>query len=403
MGILIEDCDWPEARRRAGSFVRPLAPLPATAEAAVGSVLAEPLCAVADMPAYDIALFDGWAVAGPGPWRIRKASRRDMLAGLSYHEASNHQLLRDGQATPVTAGEPLGSGVTGVVSSARCRVDGELLKLGETSRSTSNYLPPGSGIRPRGADAGAGAVLLPGGDRVSPAVAALTAAAGNDEISIIPMPSVAVIRVGDELLDRGVARSGLARDAVSPALPGWIAGLRARCQPARWVTDGDAELIDEIDDVISDIVITSGPSSGAAVRRVLQGMRADVLVDGVACRPGSSMLLAQLQDGRPIVHCGGTPADALAALVTLIGPIISALTSQPDDMTRARLAESIPGERHTTGLVPVQPTGELGPSVSRVRPGGPGGLFALSRATALAVIPPGGIRANEAVAVLPLP
>ena len=113
-------------------------------EEAVGSVLAHPLVALADIPAYDTALHDGWAIAGPGPWRIRDARKRDIFAGLEYHEATTHQLLLDGQASPVTHGEALGSGVTGVISANRCTVDGELLKLvtsGRTPAATSNQEP----------------------------------------------------------------------------------------------------------------------------------------------------------------------------------------------------------------------------------------------------------------------
>ncbi len=396
-------CGWSQARRLAGSVARPLESLLATPDDAVGSVLAQPMIALADMPAYDTALADGWAVAGPGPWSIRPPRRRDMLAGLDYHDASNNTKLHDGQAAPVAAGEALGAGVTGVVANARCRVEGKILKLGETPRNLSNYIQPGAGIRPRGADAGFGSVLLPAREPVTPAVAALAAAAGHDSILIVPMPSVALIRVGDQLLDRGIPRSGLARDAVAPALPGWIGGLRGRCQPARWVTGGDAELIDEIDDVMSDIVVTAGPSSGSAVRRVLHGMRADVIVDGVECQPGESMLLAQLQDGRPLLHCGGAPADAVTALVTLLAPIIAGMTEQPDPATRARFDDAVPGDRRRTQLVAVRPTRDRGHGYSRITPGGPGGLLALSQATALAVIPPLGVRPNETVTILPMP
>lgn len=402
----MQPCDWAEARSRAASFRRRLEPVLATPEEAVGGVLAEPLIARTDMPAYDVATTDGWAVSGPGPWRVRRPTRRDMLAGMEYHESSEHVLLRDGQAAPASAGEPLGQGVTGVVAGNRCRVEGELLKLvgpGGVGTSGSSYIEPGSGVRARGSDAGLGSELLPAGERVSPAVAALAASAGHDAVSMIPMPSVALIRIGTEVLDRGVPRAGLARDAVSPALPGWIAGLRGRAQPARWVTTGDAELIEEIDDVIADVVVTTGLSSDAALRRVLQGMHADVLVDGVRCRPGRLMLLAQLQDGRPLIHCGGSPADAISTLVTLLSPIIAALTGLPDPANHERMNEPLPGDRRLTSLLPVTTTGARTAGVSLVRPGGPGGLFALSRATGLAVIPPGGARLNESVTVLPLP
>lgn len=398
----VEPCGWEEARDRAAQFRRQLEPIFASPEEAVGSVLAAPLRARADIPAYDTALTDGWAISGPGPWRIREARKRDIFAGLDYHEATTHHLLLDGQAAPVTAGEALGPGVTGVIAGNRCVVEGDLLKQA-ASRSARSSIEPGTGVRPRGSDAGVGSVLLDAGERVTPAGAALSATAGNDEIEIFPMPSIGLIRIGEAILDRGIPRSGLRRDAVSPALPGWIAGLHGRSQPARWVTTGDAELIDVIDDIISDVVITAGPESGAAVRRVMGGMRADILVDGVNCQPGGTMLLAQLQDGRPLIHCGDVPSDAIATLLTLLSPIIAALTGITDPAGRSRMNSTVFGDRKKTMLLPVEHVGDRGQAVEIVRPGGPGGLFALARATAMAVIPPGGARVNEPVTVLPMP
>lgn len=398
----LPDCDWFAARARAGEFVRELTPVEASLEESVGAVLAAPLTALSDMPAYDTSLFDGWAIAGPGPWRIRTANRKDLFAGLEYHESTTSRQLLDGQATPVTYGEALGQGVTGIVPNSRGRLDGDLLKLIDTPVSNQS-IDPGSGVRPRASDASIGSVLLEAGERVTPAVAALAATAGHDVLRIFPMPAVALIRIGAEFLDRGVSRSGMTRDAVSPALPGWIAGFSARCQPPRWVTGSDAELIETIDDVISDIVITSGPASGAAIRRVLAGMRADILVDGVACNPGSSMLMAQLQDGRPLIHCGDIPADAIASLLTLLSPILANLTGMPDPARRSRMSVTVFGDRRRTTLIPVRPVGDRGQEVDLVRPGGPGGLFALARASAMAIIPPGGVRTNETVTILPMP
>ena len=41
-------------------------------------------------------------------------------------------------------------------------------------------------------------------------------------------------------------------------------------------------------------------------------------------------MLAQLQDGRPLIHCGDVPADAIAARFTLLSPIVAALTGITD-------------------------------------------------------------------------
>ena len=65
---------WPEARRRAGS-VPPLPARRVPLPQACGRVLAEDIAALADLPATDNAAMDGWAVAGPPPWRGPRARR----------------------------------------------------------------------------------------------------------------------------------------------------------------------------------------------------------------------------------------------------------------------------------------------------------------------------------------
>ncbi|MFD1721656.1 molybdopterin molybdenumtransferase MoeA, partial [Amnibacterium endophyticum] len=60
---------WDAAR----AIAREQHPLPVVEvplAAAVGAVLAEDATAVAPVPHYDSAAMDGWAVAGPPPWRV---------------------------------------------------------------------------------------------------------------------------------------------------------------------------------------------------------------------------------------------------------------------------------------------------------------------------------------------
>lgn len=399
---------WEEAQGIARHAIDELPTATASVNDCVRSVLTQPLTALADMPAYDTALVDGWAVSGPGPWTIKPADRMDLFAGREFHEPGARVMLRDGQATQVHKGHPLGEGVTGVVAANRCHREGDLLKLSSTDRSAQgnrfrDEIAPGTGMRPRGIDARANQVLLPAGHLINPAVAALAAAAGHDQLEVIPPPRVALIRVGDAALASGIPRSGLARDTVFPALPGWVQGLNAQTYPARWVNDGDLSLMDEIEDLLCDIVITSGPSTGAAIRRILYGLDAEVLVDGVAVNPGDTMLLARLPDGRPLIHCGGSAQDALATLLTLLAPMITTATGQADHAIKMRLDDATIGDRYRTTLVPVARSKTSGNGVGLITQGGPGGLLALSDAMGLAVIPPEGVRAFGTVTVLPLP
>lgn len=401
----MDPISWDRARDLATECVQPLPTVVAPLiEAAAGAVLAEPLRAITDLPAFDVAATDGWALAGPGPWQVRGSRRRDLLASHHYHDSAGDVPLQDGEAAPVNSGDPVGSDVTAVAAASRCRVHDDRLSLLDPDGTSNTKITLGSGIRSRAADAFAGQELLPAGTVLTPAAVALAALAGHDELEVIPPPPVLVVRVGDELVDFGSARNGLGRDAVAPALPGWLAALGAQCHPSKWVRQGDAELIDQMEDSTAAAIITAGPFSGTAVRRVLAGMDAEIVVDGVSCRPGGSMLLALLPDGRPLVHCGsGTPADALAAVVTLIAPLVEGLSGRPSTPVERRLDQTVRGSRDTTWLIPVAATAPDSPGVEPVLPGGPGGMAAWTRASHVAVIPPGGITRHRRVTLLPVP
>src|SRR5207237_6156186 len=69
---------WAQARRTAGEAAVPLPVLARPLAHAAGHALAAPLTALTDLPAFDTAAMDGWAVAGPGLWMV---GQRDILAG----------------------------------------------------------------------------------------------------------------------------------------------------------------------------------------------------------------------------------------------------------------------------------------------------------------------------------
>ena len=61
---------WAEARKIAGVAAIPLPAARVPMAQARGLVLAESLSALVDLPPFATSAMDGWAVAGPGPWRV---------------------------------------------------------------------------------------------------------------------------------------------------------------------------------------------------------------------------------------------------------------------------------------------------------------------------------------------
>ncbi|MFI9119318.1 molybdopterin molybdotransferase MoeA [Streptomyces bikiniensis] len=441
---------WPEARaaaRRAGAGARVgREPSELPLGEALGRVLAGPLTALADLPSFDTSAMDGWAVAGPGPWHVREETA--VLAGHVPAAA-----LAAGEAVRIATGAPVPPGTTAVLRTEHSRTERPRTEGPEHPRTDE---PPHDGrlllhalrevvaaqdVRPRGQECRSGDELLPAGTTVTPAVLGLAAAAGYDELPVLPRPRVEILVLGDELLTAGLPREGLIRDALGPMLGPWLAALGADVLDTRRIGDDAEALYAAVTGSAADLVVTTGGTAAGPVdhvHRVLDKAGAVLLVDGVKVRPGHPMLLARLgaDPARPhhVRHLVGLPGNPLAAvsgLLTLAAPLLAALT-EPEPATkpehpaesepsaeprtpaeggagtdprtpvpyRVPVRDEVHGHPHDTRLVPVvRRSGSAVP----LRYNGPAMLRGIAAADGLAVVPPGGARPGQELDVLDLP
>ncbi|ROR43264.1 molybdopterin molybdotransferase MoeA [Kitasatospora cineracea] len=391
-GATLRGCPWPAARRAARTAVpRPLPVERVELAAAAGRTLAEPLAALTDLPAFDTSAMDGWAVAGPGPWRL---SGR-VLAGQACLP------LADGAAVEIATGAQLPPGATGVLR----REHGVLTELPDGAAQLRGEVVPGQDVRPRGQECGRGEELLPAGLPVTPAVLGLAAAAGHDRLAVHRRPTVELLVLGDELLVAGLPGPGRVRDALGPLLPPWLAGAGAELLGSRYVRDDFGLLRDAIRRSPADLVLTTGGTAAGPVdflHAALEATGGHPLVDGVAVRPGHPMLLAALPGGRHLVGLPGNPLAAVAGTVTLALPLLHALSGRtaPAAGPAEPLAAALPGHPVDTRLHPVRRSAA---GLAPLPHDGPAMLRGLARAEALAVVPPGGLAAGEYAEVLALP
>ncbi|MFI8517515.1 molybdopterin molybdotransferase MoeA [Streptomyces sp. NPDC085481] len=400
---------------------------------ALGHVLAEPLCALTDLPSFDTSAMDGWAVAGPGPWRIDPEG--SVLAG--HGPAAE---LADGDAVRIATGARVPAGATAVVRSEHSRTDpaGRLHALREVVH--------GQDIRPRGQECRTGDRLLPAGSLVTPAVLGLAAAAGYDELTVRPRPCVEVLVLGDELLTGGLPREGLIRDALGPMLGPWLHAFGADVLGTRRIGDDAEELHAAVTGSAADLVITTGGTAAGPVDHVhpvLARAGATLLVDGVKVRPGHPMLLARIGEdparARYLVGLPGNPLAAVSGLLTLAEPLLRALAGNPSPASspasapypasapspapspapypasslavapypslapepyRVPVRAEIHGHPYDTRLVPVVHRGD---QVVPLHYNGPAMLRGIAAADGMAVVPPGGARPGQLLDVLDLP
>ncbi|MGK5732990.1 molybdopterin molybdotransferase MoeA, partial [Streptomyces sp. URMC 124] len=385
---------WPTARDVAAAAAETLPAEERPLADALGQVLAEPLVALTDLPSFDTSAMDGWAVSGPGPWRLPPSGEQDVLAGRPGTGP-----LRDGHALRIATGARIPAGATAVLRSehGEVTVQGELL--------ASRHVSHGQDIRPRGGECRQGDRLVPAGTVVTPPLLGLAAAAGYDTLTVTRRPRVDVLVLGDELLHEGLPEGGLIRDALGPMLGPWLRSLGAEPGKALRIGDDADALHDALAASTADVVVTTGGTASGPVDHVhptLHRLGAELLVDGVAVRPGHPMLLARLAPGRLLVGLPGNPLAAVAGLLTLAEPLLRTLTGRAGGAPpRSAPVEPVSGHPADTRLVPVTYEGP-----GRVRPlrfHGPAMLRGLAAADGLAVVPPGGAGRGADLEVLGLP
>ncbi|MFK4249196.1 molybdopterin molybdotransferase MoeA [Streptomyces angustmyceticus] len=401
---------WHTAREIAERAVSgPPAPENSALGEALGRTLAAPLVALTDLPSFDTSAMDGWAVSGPGPWRI------DHPAGTAASDAppgilAGHpsaEALRDGHAIPIATGARVPSGATAVLRSEH----GEVREPSGGGRRlyAPRPAPPGQDIRPRGQECRRGDQLLPAGSLVTPAVLGLAAAAGYDELTAYPRPRAEVLVLGDELLDQGPPREGRIRDALGPMLAPWLHALGIEAVAPRHLADDADTLYAAVDRSTADVVITTGGTASGPVDHVhptLRRLGAEALVDGVAVRPGHPMLLARLAPHRHLVGLPGNPLAAVSGLVTLAEPLLRALAARPPAAPFFMpLAAPVHGHPQDTRLVPVayREDERHGLMAMPLHFHGPAMLRGIASADALAVVPPGGAERGTEIELLELP
>ncbi|MFI6470636.1 molybdopterin molybdotransferase MoeA [Streptomyces sp. NPDC050516] len=384
---------WADARNvaaragRAATFRSHRVPL----ERALGEILTEPLAALTDLPSFDTSAMDGWVVAGPGPWAVQDGG---VLAGHAAPGA-----LADGEAVRIATGARIPAGATAVIRSEHARTD-----EARTQLQADRVVLHGQDIRPRGQECRSGDVLLPATALVTPAVLGLAAAAGYDELTTVPRPRVEILVLGDELLTQGLPHDGLIRDALGPMLGFWLRALGAEVIGTRRLKDDAGALLAAVTGSSADLVITTGGTASGPVDHVhpvLHKAGAELLVDGVAVRPGHPMLLAQIGAGKHLVGLPGNPLAAVSGLLTLAEPLLRELAHRARAVTyTAPLRNEVQGHPHDTRLVPVVHRAER---VVPLHYNGPAMLRGIAAADGLAVVPPGGARAGQEVEILDLP
>lgn len=363
-------------------IVGSLTPLPTERVALrdlAGRVVGAPVIAPHDLPRHANSAMDGYAIdsATPSPWPLSA----HILAG------DDPAPLKPGSAAAIATGGVVPDGADAVIPLERVREEQDLITALEP-------VAPGAHIRPAGADARAGDVVLEPGLRLSPLAASAVSALGLTEITCVRRPRVVVLTTGDELVVPGEPlRRGQIHESNSVLVAATLAA--AGCEILR--TGGVADTAEATQrafaDAIADadlVVSTGGVSVGPRdhVKPALRALGVEELFWRIATQPGQPVWCGTARDGTLVTGLPGNPLSALVGLHLLLIPAVRALTDAPPEPHTVRAELTAPIGRLPARLraIPMRLVDgrlvQLGASLSHQ-------LARAAQANALALIPTG--------------
>jgi molybdopterin molybdotransferase len=319
----------------------------ALAEAS-GRVLARPVRAQADMPPFDNAGMDGYALRVGDIGKDAVLPVRDVSAAGGGAAA-----LMSGSAMRIFTGAPLPRGADAVVMQEMVQREGDAVTL---------RIRPGVGdnIRRRGEDQRRGAPVLAPGRLLDARAIAACAGAGAGRLRVWRKLRVGLVLTGDELRPAGAPLpEGAIWDVNTPMLRSLITCGWAAVTQVRHVPDTAADLADALAALARevDLIVTSGGVSVGDrdhMRGVLATLGAEVGVSGVAMKPGKPVTLSRL--GRvPVISLPGNPVSACVTWLVLGAPLAARMAGQTDPRPARRLVRSGGPLQHRSGRCEYRP------------------------------------------------
>lgn len=292
-------------------------------------VLAEDIAASQDVPAFDRAVMDGYAVRARDTFGASPSSPAwlTIIGEVAMGQAVD-QTLAPGQVMRISTGGMLPPGADAVVMVEYTQ------ELGDQTLEVYRSVAPGENVVQRGEDVQAGAVLLTAGSRLRPQDIGLLAALGIATVPVSRRPRVALIATGDEIVPiTATPQAGQMRDANSYALAAQIQAAGGLPHLLGIIPDQLTAWQESIAAALeeADLIFLAGGSSvgtrDLAVTAIQTFPAAEILVHGVAISPGKPTILASIGD-TPVVGLPGHPVSAMIIMDVLVKPLLARLQGQ---------------------------------------------------------------------------
>lgn len=360
---------------------------------AAGRRLAAAIASPINVPGFDRAAMDGFAVRAN---EVFGASAYNELSfevvGRALPGSGFAGIVGSGEAVEIMTGSPMPAGADAVVPAECARSEGQRVYFAEAVAPTKNVSRVGEDIR-------AGSTILTPPRTLRPQDVAVCIAAGIDQVPVFTQPRIAILVTGNELLPAGGKPAG---HQIVDSNSIMLAELAARegGVAANRLADGTFAVLRDDRHTIqhaltwaladADCVLLCGGSSVGVEDHAssIVAELGELTIHGLALRPASPAGLGFVR-GKPVFLVPGNPVSCLCAFDLFIGRAIRLLGGRDAEcsmqMRQAPLASNLSSAVGRVDYVRVRFAAD-----GRVEPlaiGGAGNLSSTVRADGYVVVP----------------
>ncbi len=351
---------------------------------AAGRVLAEDVVSSVNVPNFQRAMMDGYALRSAD---IAQASAdfptKLKVLGDCFPGKAFAGEIKQGHTVRIMTGAPLPPGVDAVLPVEQTQsVDDAVLALGN--------IAAGKNLGTIGEDIRSGDGVLRTGRVLRPQDVGVLSSIGHAQVSVVPKPKVRIVVTGDELLPAGAQPQGdQIVDANGPMLKALVERDGGTAEHPGIVPDNRDAILQALREDQVDITITSGGSSVGQEDHVptLLAEHGVLAVHGVAMRPAGPIGMGTLE-GRIVILLPGNPVACLWGYDLFVARVIRHLGGRPQGWpyrkTTATLRQSLKSPLGRLDYIRVKLVEE---QVEPVKSSGASVLSSTTRADGFVVVP----------------
>jgi len=349
-------------------------------------VLAEDIYAKHDIPPFDRAAMDGYAVRAEDTFGASPTNPIMLeIAGSVEIGESPDVVVEPGKAVKIVTGAMMPKGANAVVMVEYTRKSDHFIEILKS-------VTPMKNVSRRGEDVKAGEMILRKGEILQPQDAGVLVSLGIEKVRVYRKPKVAIITTGNELVELGSElEEAKIYNSNNPMLFNALAEFGFDAVNLGIARDSRESIVDKLEKALSydAVLITGGTSVGHRdIVPEIVSEYGEILFHGVSMKPGMPTAAA-IVDNKPIFMLPGSPAAALLSFYTFALPALYRLMNvriiaRKWSTQKGVLQERIPSEIGVRSNVRVLWDGG---NVYPVRISGSGVLSSFVRANALLIVP----------------